>query len=140
MGAGCYYTHDDNAIENQRAFWIDLQRWYEDEETGEMMVDEHIWEDTILNIEHTFLELGYQRYDSKELRWENNMFEILIESTYDGDGAVIKLNPLELEPGLYGLALYNHDRSYDRIKRALLKEGYTLRIATSGYTSEELTD
>ena len=141
MGAGCYHTHDDNAIENQRAFWVEVGSWYVNEETDEIEVDEFAWDDTIENLGQIFDELGYiQTGKARDYRWINNMYEIVIESTYDGDGAVIKLNPLELEPGLYALALYNHDRSYDRIKRALLQRGYKLRIATSGYTSEELTE
>jgi len=47
------------------------------------------------------------------------------------------LEPLEDDSRLNALAVANHARSYDRIKRKLIENGYRLRIAAGSYVSME---
>ena len=142
MGAGCYYTHNNSEIENRRAFWIDMNYTSEDEDGNEIH-DEFIWDDTIGNLKYTFKEIGYNNVS--EYIFENGLFQIELESGYGGE-IIVRLEPKGEERyyaednSIHNLALSNHDRSYDKIKRALLAEGYELRIATSGYTSTSISE
>ena len=136
MGTGCYYTNKETGT---KAFWIDVNPYYEDE-NGEEQFFEDIWDDTVLELEYEFKKLGYQKYDS--YLFYNGLFNLELESGY-GNEIVIRLEPRETnryyleDVRLHNLAIANHDRCYDRIAKHLDKLGYPLRIATSGYTSSE---
>jgi hypothetical protein len=132
MGHGCFYTHKETET---RAAWIPLEYYYTDED-GKEVIDEFVWDDEISNLRYTFDEIGY-KYDSQYLFY-NGLFNVELESGHGGE-IVIRLEPRYSEGPEYQLALANHERSYDRIKRHLIKSGYELRIATSGYTSCEVT-
>ena len=122
MGAGCYYTHKDGT----KAFWITFE--YEDE-----MDLEFFFEFEMANIETVIEELGYLKKDDRT--FVNGLFTLTIESLYYGDGIVFYLEPNEDH---YNLAVHNHTACYDKLKKALIEEGFKLRIATSGYTSTVL--
>ena len=134
MGTGCYYTNKETGT---RAFWIDIDPYYEDD-NGDEIYDEWIWEDTCLNLQSELEYLGYQK--ETNLKFYNGLYNLILEGGY-GSEIVIRLEPRITEAyyyedvRLYNLALANHDRCYDRIAKYLHKMGYPLRIATSGYTS-----
>ena len=138
MGAGCYYTHNNFDGERKRAFWIELDLYFEDEETGEEVYDDNLWDDTVDNLKYTFEDLGYEFVDT--YKFENGLYTLELESGYMNE-IVVKLEPkgeercYSDEQRIYNLAVANHDRCYDKLIRALKKEGYKLRMATSGYTS-----
>ena len=121
MGAGCYYTHKCN---RNVACWVTLEDNTE---------DNYVYED-IKNI--LLLELGYR--ENNRRNYSNGLFEVILDSTYDGRGIIIYLEPIaEEHENNYRLALANHERSEKRILKSLIKAGYKVRFATSGYTSAE---
>ena len=130
MGAGCYYTNKETGT---KAFWIDFP-FFDDKQ------DYQSYFETLLqDLQHLFLDLDYIQYD--EYSFFNGLFNLNLETTYYGDGLVIRLEPhTEENINIYNLAMANHSRSYERIKRALMKQDYTLRIASSGYTSSIVTN
>lgn len=135
MGAGCYYT---NKITGTKAFWIEVNPYYEDEETGEEIVDEHAWDDLVGNLKYELEKIGYKQ-DSK-LEFHNGLFNLILESGYS-DELIIRLEPKGEEQyyiedvRVHNLALANHSRSYNRLGKHLKSLGYPMRVATSGYTS-----
>ena len=130
MGAGCYYTHDTIGQygNRKRAFWVEVP-YYEDEADNEFAYPE-----TKESIIAVLDEIGYAG-------GQNGLYKIDLESTYYGDGIVVKLEdkfedstcPSDIK--LSNLAQANHEVHYDRIITALKESGLELRIATSGYTS-----
>jgi hypothetical protein len=133
MGAGCYYTHKETGT---RAVWIDLDYSPETDDDGEEVDKEFMWDDEVEFLGSAIEELGYEQESNYVFR--NGLFNIELESGYGGE-IIIRLEPRYSEGSEYQLAMANHERSYDRIKRHLLKRGYELRIATSGYTSCKVT-
>lgn len=130
MGAGCYYTHKGTGT---KAFWIDIDPSHQNE-AGEWETNEHLLEDTVFNLGSELEAIGWKKYDVDH--FYNGFYDLYMESTYYGDGIVFRMEPLAgLENQLYGLAMHNFDKSYDKLARWLNKCGYTLRIATSPYTS-----
>ena len=120
--------------QEQKPFGIDFPFFEEDQDYY------HFYFETLLqDLQHLFLDLDYIQSD--EYSYFNGLFNLNLETTYHGDGLVIRLEPhTEVNINIYNLAVANHSRSYERIKRALMKQGYTLRIATSGYTSSIVTN
>lgn len=132
MGAGCYYTHNETRT---RAFWVEVNSAFQND-AGEWDFDPYLFEDTISNLREELETIGWDHNDN--YNYSNGFYDLYLESTYGGDGIVFRMEPLDgLEPRLWGLAMYNFDRSYDKIARHLVSQGYNLRIATSGYTSGE---
>lgn len=134
MGAGCYYTHNCN---KERAAWIDLNL-SEDEFEAHNDFD-FIMED----LEQILSDNEWEKKSSRSNReYHNGLYELFLESTYYGDGLVIRIEPKDDNPWYnkytFGLAIANHHRSENKILRAIAKAGYKLKIATSGYTSTEL--
>lgn len=134
MGHGCYYTHEHNG---ERAFWVDIG----------FTEEEYELENEFLNIKYELKSLGYDDTGDPYIM-ANGLGLVKLVWTYDSTGIVIKLEPhfddqyyMEAEDyRKYNLFISNKDRMYDRIKRHLLKSGYKLRIATSGYTSTQITN
>lgn len=126
MGVGCYHTNKETET---KAFWIDIDQ-----------DDENIWDAEIGNLKYEFEKLGYE--EETETKFNNGLFSIILESEHEGK-IVIRLEPVYIgsydnsDSRLFGLAIANHARSYARIGRHLKKEGYPLRIASSGQTSME---
>lgn len=129
MGAGCYYTHSCN---KERAAWIDI---WASEERDEFFV-KNILDDLEENV--------FRPHDSKS-RWykdkdnyRNGLFECVLESTYHGDGLIVRLEPvMESYERNYNLAMANHHITERSILKKIHALGYKLRIGTSGYTSAE---
>jgi len=135
MGAGCYYT---NTEKGTKAFWVNVEQYYEDEEGNEVF-DETAFESVKDQIEDSLMKIGYEVCSvGNETFISNGLFEIFLESTYNGDGIVVRLEPVDFESPLYNLSMANHDRSYQRIIKHFKEEGYSMSIATSGYTSCKL--
>lgn len=137
MGHGCYYT---NEITGTKAFWIEINPYYEDEETGKECFDEHAWGDTIGNLKYELEKIGYSQQDN--YHFYNGLYNLILESGH-GNEIVIRLEPRGEEQyyiedvRIHNLALANHQKCYDKLGRELKNIGYTLHIATSGYTSTE---
>ena len=135
MGHGCNYRNKET---DTKAFWIEVDD--PDDEFGvEMMLDD---------LRYEFEQLGYEVDDnSGNLIYYNGLGKIELETTYDSGGIVVRLEPAFIpdfwsEPEVtarYNLFMANHERMYNRIKRHFLNAGYNLRIATSGYTSTQIT-
>lgn len=133
MGHGCYYTTNEN---DSKAFWIDLIDLIQNEEYDE---DEHfyLFDDTINDIKDCLSDTSF--YHKEKYKMENGLYELIFEGGY-GDKLIIKLEPKETyQQGLYNLAKANHQKCYDKIAKSLIKIGYELRIASSGYTSTSLS-
>jgi hypothetical protein len=139
MGAGCYYTNKyydkDNHEQYVKAVWLDI-----DPE------DEYDYSDQMSNLFHdlkSILNVVYS--DDKDYEIQTLLYKISFESTYYGDGIIIKqtclLNDADyLEPNeikLRNLANYNFEKNYYSMINKLCKLGYKFRIATSNYTSGE---
>lgn len=139
MGAGCYYTHSETRT---RAFWVDLNTEWDDSLSDEENIMEHEVSCSDMNsiIQDVITELGYSTVYTNNPA--NGLFEIITESTYCGDGIVVKIEPVvqlyddggKYRPA-YTLAMHKHQREMERIARAFIKAGCVLRIASSGYTS-----
>ena len=130
MGAGCYYTNRETQT---KAVWVSIPEWAEQGNEAEYYerYNEHHSE-----LVDQLQGLGYDQVDANIC--QNGLFEIHLESTYHGDGIVIRMEPItyngELDMQVYNLAMANHQKCYDKIIREL-KSIFELRIATSGYTS-----
>lgn len=127
------YTHNETRT---RAFWVDFDPFTEGVEDDDDL-RQFEWTDMVQQVGSVLEELGYSNWRGDQYKYYNGLFQVELESTYHGDGLVVRLEPLA-DSEMYHLALANHDRSYERIKKALLKAGFPLRIATSGYTSTAL--
>lgn len=128
MGAGCYYTNKETRT---KAFWIDTPPNEDDIDFNS------VFDDEIQNLHYELLKLGYDQDRIDDYyHYSNGLFQMILESKYEGDGIVIRLEPHTEEPAnIYTLGMANHERSYYKLARELNKAGYPLRIATSGYTS-----
>ncbi len=137
MSAGCRYT---NNTTKELACWIDIPTGDTDEDNS----DESQFRFDALIEDLTFMaeSLGYSPVSDhwNNRKFENGLFVLELESTYYGDGVVIQINPRMPEyEKEYNLAISNLERAENRILRSLLKNGYKLRIANSGYSSHEVT-
>ncbi len=128
MGAGCYYTHNCN---KEKAAWIDIVRSEDDDPDFDDALD-FIKED----LEQALTSIGWSKTNRYEYR--NGLFKLILDSTHYGDGLILRIEPLEDYGNLYNLAMANHHRTEKKVWKAVKKLGYTLRIATSGYTSTEV--
>ena len=135
MGQGCYYT---NNITRTRAFWIDINPYYKNEETGEDMFDDQAWSDVTGNLMYELESLGYSHQD--DYKFYNGLYNLTLDGGH-GHEIVIRLEPKGEEQyhtddtRIFNLAMANHERCYARLGKELKKLGYHLRIASSGYTS-----
>jgi hypothetical protein len=139
MGAGCYYTNKyydkDNHEQYIKAVWLDIDP--EDDS------DYEFGSYTLFSDLKLVLNVIYS--DTKDQEILTPMYRIWFESTYYGDGIIIKQNCLlndadYLEPNeikLRNIANYNFEKNYYSMINKLCKLGYKFRIATSGYTSGE---
>lgn len=146
MGAGCYYTNDyyfNDKVERIRACWLEVSYLdkeeylaYADHQEVFETYDEYLqynteYEDTLELLKEYIV--SNTTYD-KDL--ENKLYKLSFESTYNGDGIVIKQG-IWCASQLEGLAAYNFERCYYALCNKLVKAGFKLRIATSSYTSGE---
>jgi hypothetical protein len=123
MGAGTYYTHPCNG---ERAAWVNIGQGEDDD----VFIDEH--EFVLQDITNILADAGYGNM-------RNGLAMVDLVSTYDGDGLIIQISPrVEEYESSYNLFTANFDRMQQKIWRSLQKAGYSLRIATSGYTSQIL--
>lgn len=128
MGAGCYHTHSCN---KERAAWIDLN--LSDDEAEATNDFDFIIEE----LEQILADNGWERLSNR--KYHNGLYELFLESTYYGDGLVIRIEPKnDWDTKYWNLAMANHHRSENKILRAISKAGYKLRISTGGYTSTDL--
>lgn len=136
MGAGCYYTHSETKT---RAAWIDLQP---SQDANEDFEGNDYFDYVREDLENLLTGNGYEKAYSEKCDFYNGLFDIFLESTYYGDGIVIRIEPRHDEWNhgkRYSLALANHHRTERKILKLIFESGYKLRIATSGYTAEDLT-
>jgi hypothetical protein len=136
MGAGCYYTHDSNKT---KAAWVDIP--YSNEENNIKGFD---YKDTEDRIKQVLTNIGYTIDSCDKIR--NGLFEIKLESKYDGDGIIIYIEPRYIKDNWgraaydrrYYLAMSNHNKAEAKIWKALQDNGFDLYIATSGYSSMKI--
>jgi hypothetical protein len=129
MGAGCYYHHNQTKT---KAAWIELNLSEDEFESSNDL--DFIMED----LEQILSDNGWEKKSSRSnCEYHNGLYELFLESTYYGEGLVIRIEPKD-DKYTFGLAMANHSKSENKILRAIAKSGYKLRIATSGYTSTEL--
>lgn len=124
MGYGCYFTNKETGT---RSFWIDLH-----DETGET----NLWatRGIICHVSDILDEIGY--IQEKDSKFYNGLYDLYLEYGPMGDKIIFRLEPLEdCESNIYNLAMANFQKCYDKIAKTLIKYGYQLRTATSGYTS-----
>ena len=126
MGAGTLYRHNNGEL----ATWIDFQS------NGDSF-DEFANEQVFEELSDIIQSLGYYEGSGPNV-FVNGLFRLTLESKYNGDGIIFYLEPrhtvYEME---YNLANANFLRSENKILCAVQKAGYTLRIATSGYTAKD---
>jgi hypothetical protein len=127
MGAGCYYTHENV---DAKAFWIELEI-YEDFD-----LNEELFSNTLRDLSVLLIDMNYHPHD--ELNFSNGLYNLELKSKYNGDGLLFLLEPLYEDWRIFNLAVANHSYHYERLAKALIKYGYSLGIATSGYTSAQL--
>ena len=123
MGAGCYYKHE-YPFDDNLAAWIELDNLSD--------VDSDQYSFIYQSITGIIVGLGYE-FDGEEFK--NGLYKIELKSTYYGDGLIVYFKNRRDE--YINLAIGNFDSSENKILKALHKNGYKLRIATSGYTSKE---
>lgn len=138
MGAGCYYTHECNG--SKAPFIL-----FPLEDCDEQCEINHIAECEIDDIYQIIYESGYYHSSDNGGRdtiktLENSMYLVHLDSNYNGDGIIIRLEARDVEDigNLHFLAIHNHWKSENKIIRELQKNGYKLYKASSGYTYEEL--
>jgi hypothetical protein len=138
MGAGCYYTNKyydkDDQEQYIKAVWLEV-----DPE------DEYDYQDSISNLFYDLKSILNVKWEDKDCAIQTPLYDIAFESTYYGDGIIIKqevfydksdyLEPNEIK--LKNIANYNFEKNYYSMINKLCKLGYKFRIATSSYTSGE---
>lgn len=141
MGAGCFYTNKyqdkDNHEQYIKAVWLEI-----DSE------DEYIYKDQISNLFNDLKSILNVKWKEKDQTIRTPLYNIFFESTYYGDGIIIKqeciYNNLDyLEPHetkLRNIANYNFEKNYYSMINKLCKLGYKFRIASSSYTSGEYSN
>lgn len=138
MGAGCNYTNEyydkNNKKQSIKAVWLEI-----DPE------DEYDYTDSISNLFYDLKSVLNVKWEDKDQTIQTPLYNIFFESTYYGDGIIIKQEVFYdksdyLEPNekrLQALANSNFEKNYYSMINKLCKMGYKFRIATSGYTSGE---
>ncbi len=122
MGAGCYYTHKCN---KEKAAWVVVPDFGNDQEA---------FDDWFFFLKDEIGNLGYEEINKRH--FQNGLFDLYLDSTYYGEGVILRLEPRANEwEKEYNLAMANHSRSETKLLKTLIKLNYSLRIATSGYTS-----
>lgn len=131
MGAGCYYTNCFGEL----AYWIINPNKAENNDYDEF--ENERWNDFVEDLGEIMIDLGYFKESAYE--FSNGLLKIELKSTYYGDGLVIQIEPKANEwEKEYNLARANMDRCEKRIIRNMVKAGYEVRYATSGYTSAKV--
>ena len=134
MGHGCAYRNKAN---NSREFWVDLSNIREEDYD----IFCFLLEENVEMIGEEIMNMGYEKIDNRT--YQNGLFELVLSFTH-GNDILISLNPhyedsYDYEDfRIFNLALANHERSYNKIARELIKSGLSLRISSGGYTSEPL--
>lgn len=123
MGAGCYYKHE-YPFDDNLAAWIKL------DDLNDADSDQYSY--TLQSIAYIIVGLGYE-FDGEEFK--NGLYKIELKSTYYGDGLIVYFK--NRYDKYTNLAIHNFVLSENKVLKALHKNGYKLRIATSGYTSKE---
>lgn len=134
MGAGTLYRHTNGEL----AAWIDFKSNDDDDDNDSDSFSESDTGLVFEDLENIILSLGY--YDGHNQRnvFYNGLFKLTLEEKHYGDGIIFMLAPRHDEyDKRYNLANANFLRSENKILRAVQKAGYTLRIATSGYTAKD---
>lgn len=123
MGAGCYYKHE-YPFDGNLAAWIEL------DDLNDADSDEYSY--ILQSIADIIIGLGYE-FDGEEFK--NGLYKIELKSTYYGDGLIVYFKNRRDE--YINLAIRNFSSSENKVLKTLHKNGYKLRIATSGYTCKE---
>ena len=135
MGAGTLYRHNNGEL----ATWIDFQSNDEDNnEDNSDSFSESYTGQVFEDLSDIILSLGY--YDGHNQRnvFYNGLFKLTLEEKHYGDGIIFMLEPRHDQyQKEYNLANANFLKCENKILRAVQKAGYTLRIATSGYTAKD---
>ena len=126
MGAGTLYRHTNGEL----ATWIDFAS---NDDSFDEFANEQVFEELSDIIQN----LGYYEVSDPNV-FVNGLFRLTLESKYNGDGIIFYLEPRHTEyEKEYNLACANFLKCENNILRAVQKAGYTLRIATSGYTAKD---
>lgn len=138
MGAGVYYT---NNIDQTRAVWLDMQCDCDcdcDCDCREFFEEDIFYSlESILERENKTIWQVY-RNSRGLIMIESESYNIVLESGNHGELVFNMYEQSNLgEFPHYELALYNAERSYHKLIKLLVKNGFRFRIATSGYTSTE---
>lgn len=130
MGAGCYYTHKTTGT---KAYWLDLSYICDEDNLDISYV---LFDDVKMEIETIMDRLGYKKYS--DLEYRNGLYAVYFESTYYGDGLVVRIEPVdEYDHKIQNLAIANHAKAERRIVKELNKL-YDICIATSGWTAQTI--
>ncbi|MCP3921320.1 MAG: hypothetical protein GY714_01915 [Desulfobacterales bacterium] len=140
MGAGCYYTLEENR--DIKAYWVNIQ--VEDEEGYGEDDDGWAFEFVLDQLKETILELpicakyglipSNTGYNNNKIYY-GDMFIVSLDSTYYGDGILINFEFQDVD--CEGLQNHNYEISYNKLIKHINKS-FELSIATSGYTSATL--
>jgi len=134
MGTGCYYTNKETGT---RAFWMDINPYYQDED-GNEVYDDYLFDDLLDNLKYELKDMGFDHIDNQT--YQNTLYTLHLEGGH-GHELIFRLEPRYIDAyhkddiRLYNLALGSHERNYNALAKKLIKLGYELSIATSGYTS-----
>lgn len=122
MGAGCYYKHE-YPFDGNLAVWIEVEELDQDQYS-------FFWS----NIAKIIKSCGYNQNNDY---FYNKLYRIELKSTYYADGLIVCF---KCQSDQYiNLAIKNFEFAENKVLKALAKNGYKLRFATSGYTSKEYT-
>lgn len=128
MGAGCYYTLEENR--DIKAYWLDLGLQEES--------DEFLYDDEMVDLKYIIEEMiKVDSFGADDWSYYGDMYKIILEPTYYGDGIVINLEYQVVDHKLKGLQSYNYENVYRKIIKHINKF-LPLRVATTGYTSVEM--
>lgn len=145
MGAGNYYTSD---IDKEPTFWVNLPH----SEGADQLDYEHEHELFLENLDYTLDTLcksnkfkAWDFYNDQGKRTlECGLYIIELQHTYYGDGLVFNFKAVDnydycgFIDANANLALANYPATFNKWKKALLKAGLSLRMASSAWTSFEL--
>ena len=134
MGHGCYYTND---LTGDKAGFIDISLKNRDE-------DEGFLDFAIEDIADILSRCGYEQDEKDNFLFSNKLFKLNLVQNYHN--LILYFNSLWSEYNYYSgkldpryiLAKANLHRTELKIWKALMKEGYEIRIADSGYTSRSV--
>lgn len=124
MGDGCYYTHENGEV----AYWISPEI-PEDED------NDFLWEDIFDDVEGAMLQMGYEKNSKAE--YENGLAKVNFESTYYGEGLIIRLKERYEDQNIINLFNANFTKMERKIAKKL-NEFYPICYATSGYMANTI--